>query len=226
MDDFSIVDERLERALRNLRGVNRWLGGYHAARSALRPMLRREPKLHLLDLGTGVADYPEHLVPWAERHGCYLEVTALDANPDTVRYAQQALDARMPERLRPRIEVVVGDALDMSYADDTFDVTLASLFLHHFHGSEAVDLLREMNRVSRRGLVVNDLHRHPLAYYGIKLLGAILPVSAMFKHDGPLSVLRGFTRDELATLARQSDLPRPQIDWRWAFRWVLHTLDV
>ena len=226
MDDFSIIDERLESALRDLRIVNRWLGGYGAARSALHPLFRRASRLRLLDLGTGVADYPEYLVQAADRNGCHLEVTALDANPATVRYAQATLDQRLSRRLRSRIDVVVGDALDLAYDRDTFDVTLASLFLHHFHGQEAIDLLREMDRVSRRGIVVNDLHRHPIAYYGVKVMGVVLARSVMFNHDGPLSVLRGFTHAELERLARAADLDSAQVYWRWAFRWVLHTLEL
>lgn len=230
MDDFSITDERLAEALEGLRRINRWLGGYAALRTALGPLVQKARArpgcrpLRLLDLGTGAADAPEHLVRWADAQGVRLEVAGVDANPATVAYARAALDRRLPPHLRGRVRVETADALALPYADDAFDAVLASLFLHHFDGEAAVALLREMQRVGRRGLVVNDLHRHVLAYYGIRALTAVLPTPEMVRHDAPLSVRRGFRRAELVALAEQAGLEAAAVRWRWAFRWVLSTL--
>ncbi len=229
MDDFSITDERLAEALKGLRRVNAWLGGHAALRTALRPLFRearREKRsLRLLDLGTGGADAPEHLVRWGARQGVRVEVVGVDANPVTVDYARQALGRRLEPRLRRRIRIETADALALPYDDGAFDAVLASLFLHHFDEAEAVTLLKEMQRVGRRGLVVNDLHRHPLAYYGIRVLTTLVPTPEMVRHDAPLSVRRGFCRAELQALAERAGLPETTtIRWRWAFRWVLSTL--
>lgn len=224
MDDFSITDGRLTRALSDLRWVNQWLGGHRAADSAIAPLLSERETLRVVDLGSGGADYPEHLARWGARQGKRIEVVAIDANPQTVSYAQSALDDRLPAALRSRAEVVCADALDLPYDDEAFDVAVAALFLHHFHGDDAVTLLREMDRVAR-GLVVNDLHRHPLSYYGVHAIGVVTGASEMFRHDGPLSVLRGFTRDELLHLADQAGVHGARIHWRWAFRWVLTTVE-
>ena len=206
MDDFAITDGRLTRALGDLRWVNRWLGGHRAAQSVLAPLLRRTGKLRIVDLGSGGADYPEHVVRWAHRQGLEADVVAVDANPQTVSHAQSALDDRLPAAMRDRVEVACADALDLPYDDDAFDVAVAALFLHHFHGVEAVALLREM------------------AYYGVRALGTVTQASAMFRHDGPLSVLRGFRRAELEELAAAAGLRGARVHWRWAFRWVLTTI--
>jgi len=224
MDDFAITDRRLTRALSDLRWVNRWFGGHRAADVTLRPLLRRTKTLRILDVGSGGADYPEHIVRWADREGYTVDVVAVDANPQTVSYAQTSLDHRMPPPLRDRVKVVCADALDLPYDDGAFDVATAALFLHHFHGKEAIALLREMDRVARHGVLVNDLHRHPMAYYGVRVLGAITRASVMFRHDGPLSVLRGFRRDELEQLAAEAGLRHARVHWHWAFRWVLTTI--
>lgn len=224
MDDFAITDDRLKRALSDLRWVNRWLGGHRAAQSVLAPLMRHTGRLRIIDLGSGGADYPEHVVRWAHRQGHQAEAVAVDANPQTVSHAQSALDHRLPAPLRDRVEVVCADALDLPYDDNAFDVAVAALFLHHFHGDEAVALLREMDRVARRGILVNDLHRHPVAYYGVRALGAVTQASEMFRHDGPLSVLRGFRRAELEELAAAAGLDDARVHWRWAFRWVLTTI--
>lgn len=224
MDDFDITDRRLTRALDDLRGVNAWLGGYAATRRVLAPWMRSGQTLRVLDLGTGVADIPERLVRDGAKRGADVEVTGIDANPATVRYAQEKLARRLPPSLRRRVHVDVGDALALPYDDDAFDVVTAALFMHHLDDDDAVRLLREMGRVARRGVLVNDLHRHWLAYYGIRALAALLPVSPMFRHDGPLSVRRGFRGAELVALAERAGLAGVQVRWHWAFRWTLSTL--
>jgi len=228
MDDFTIVDERLTTALDNLRYVNRWLGGYAATMKALAPLLHAWApgrRLRVLDLASGAADFPAYLVGWAARRGREVEVVGLDANPVTVAYARHALDRDVPASLRPRIRVDVGDALATPYDAEAFDVCVVTHFLHHLAHDEAVALLGEMRRVARHGFIVNDLHRHPLAYYGILALATALPVSPMFRHDGPISVLRGFTRAELRALAEDCGLERYDVRWHWAFRWTLTALD-
>ena len=226
MDDFSIVDARLAGALDDLRQVNRFLGGYASVRKAVAPFLhQRRGRTHLLDLGTGGADVPEYLVRWADRQGLDVRVTGLEANPATVRYARRRLDERLPPRLRRRIELVKGDAFAPPFQDGEVDIVVAALFLHHFHGRRAADLLAVMHRLACYGIVVSDLHRHPLAYWGIRAVGKLLPASVMFAHDAPLSVLRGFRRNELIDLAAEAGLPSYDLHWQWAFRWVLSTID-
>lgn len=226
MDDFTIVDARLHHALDQLRHVNRLLGGYRATMAVLAPFLRRHAgrTVRLLDVGTGVADFPEYVVGWAARRGLDVRVEGLDANAETVAYAAAVLDRRLAPPLRARVSMAKGDALALPYADGAFDAAMCSLFLHHFDDAAAVRVLREMDRVSRYGVVVNDLHRHPLAYRSIQAIVSLLPVSPMFRHDGPVSVLRAFRRSELEALAREAGLGRAEVRWCWAFRWVVSTL--
>jgi ubiquinone/menaquinone biosynthesis C-methylase UbiE len=228
MDDFSIVDERLFRALEDLRGVNRLLGGYATTMAVLGPFLKaqRGRTVRILDLGTGIADYPEHIVRWAARQDLDVEVVGIDANPVTVEAARSTLDRRLAPPLRRRIRLEVADALKLPYADRSFSVATAALFLHHFDTEEAALLVGSMARVAADGLIINDLHRHRLAYYGIIPLGSVLPVSEMFQHDGPVSVLRGFRRGELEQIARKAGVASYEITWHWAFRWCLSSLGV
>ncbi len=229
MDDFSIADDRLEQALRELRYVNRFLGGWRAVRSELNPVLeqRRGGSLKVLDVGTGLADIPEMIVGWGERVGVVVGVTAVDANPATVAFARNALDARMDRKLRGRIDVRTGNVFDLNLArDDSFDVVIASLVLHHFYDDDLVHALREMNRVASLGLIVNDLHRHPMAYAAIRVIAQLMPVSDMFLHDGPASVRRGFKPDELRDLAVAAGLHHFRVRRGWPYRITLSTLAV
>lgn len=224
MDDFSITDERLTKALADLRWINRVLGVYRSSDTVLRPLLETRNRLEVLDLGCGGGDYLCHLVRRGNHVGCRVRVVGLDANPATVKYARAYLDRELSSPLRSQVRVDVGDALDMPYERGAFDVVHAAHFLHHFHGRNAVRLLESMQGISRLGLLVNDLHRHLGAYLGILLLSRLLGMSSMVQHDGPLSVRRGFRRRELEDLARNAGLPPWSIHWHWAFRWTLSTL--
>lgn len=224
MDDFSITDARLTRALRDLRWTNRLLGTYAATDTVLDPLMRRHDCLRVLDVGCGGGDYLVHLARRGNQFGCRVEVTGIDANPVTVGHARAHLNAQMSPPLRSQVRVEVEDALSLPYDENAVDIVHAALFLHHFHGEVAVRLLAEMQRIARRGLLVNDLHRHLLAYVGIWLLSRGLRMAPMVQHDGPMSVRRGFRRGELRSLARQAQLPPPTIRWHWAFRWTLSTI--
>lgn len=229
MDDFSIIDDRLVDSLDQLRFVNRFLGGYAATMSVLKSFLRSKgtSKIRLLDLGTGVADFPEHIMQWSNKQSPPLkvEIVAIDANPATMAYANQSLNRRLPPRLRQKISLAVADVSALPYSVDSFDVVIATSLLHHFSEHQAIHIVQTMNRLARQGIVINDLHRHPLAYYGIKLLFSILPASAMMRNDGPLSVLRSFRRSELVSIAQAAGLMIFFLDRRWAFRWTLTTID-
>lgn len=229
MDDFSITDSRLTDALDQLRWVNQFLGGYSAPMAILKPLLRNSPSqtIRILDLGTGIADFPEFIVRWAaaQSPAIDVEIVAVDANPVTVAYAQAALQARLPVALRSQVQVEVADALALPYAENSFDVVMASMFLHHFAQDSAIAIVKSMQRIARNGIIINDLQRHPLAYYGIYTLTRLLRASPMMQNDGPLSVLRGFQARELQAIAAGAELPAFSLQWRWAFRWLLTTVN-
>jgi SAM-dependent methyltransferase len=231
MDDFSIADTRLTSALDQLRWVNQFLGGYSAPMEILKPMLLAQARsqsapIRILDLGTGIADFPEVIVRWAasQSPSPQVEIVAVDANPVTVDYAQKALHLRLTPELESKIKVEVADALALPYPDDSFDVVMASMFLHHFAQENAVTVVKAMQRIARNGIIINDLQRHPLAYAGIYSLTRILRASPMMQNDGPLSVLRGFKASELGEIAQAAELPKFSLKWRWAFRWLLTTV--
>jgi hypothetical protein len=95
------------------------------------------------------------------------------------------------------------------------------LFFHHFTADQLVDVLGSLKSQCRVGIVINDLHRHPLAYYSIKLLTQFFSKSSMVKFDAPLSVMRGFTRLEWEEILRQAGITDYTLKWKWAFRWEI-----
>ncbi len=207
MDDFSIQDMRIDDALLELKIVNRFLGGKATTRkgfSILRSKKGLDHSLSVLDAGSGGADVFE---TEKDRYS----IIALDKNPRTCSY----LHDHSP------YQVVCGDAMDIPFKPRSFDVVHVSLFLHHFTEKEIVALLLSFSKTARHGIIVNDLQRSILAFIGIKILTALFSRSAMVKNDGPLSVLRGFTKKELLTLLKECGFTRFTITWKWAFRWLI-----
>lgn len=213
MDEAGAAGADLERALVELRWINRFLGGTGATLNAF-GQLGLKGKVRVLDVGTGAGDIPVALVKWGRSIGVEMRVVVVDFNPAICTWARRQT-APFPE-----IEVLRADAFALPFALGSFDYVHSALFLHHFPQPTAARLLGLLFGLCRRGLIINDLHRHPLSFYPVKWGSVLWSRSRMVQHDGPLSVLRGFVRGELAELARQSGVPL-SLQWRWAFRWVM-----
>ncbi len=91
-------------------------------------------------------------------------------------------------------------------ADRSVDIVVASQLLHHFNRAAALQLVRELTRVARTGVVVGDLRRSRVAAAGIWLAAAALRFHAVSRHDGVVSVRRGYTKQELTELLREAGL--------------------
>ena len=214
MDDLSIQGPELERTLFEIEMVNRVLGGYGPSLEGLRRL--RGPKqdeLTVLDVGTGSGDIPRKMVEWGRRLGCRVHVTGIDLTPTTIDLARR--EAGDQEGLRFEQQ----DLFEMP-DEPSFDVVHAAATLHHFVGADAQRALGKMYRLSRRGVVVNDFHRHPLAWLGIRILTVLFSKSRLVRNDGPLSVLRSFHRSELVQMCQAEGIPTPTIGWRPMFRWL------
>src|SRR5690606_14889136 len=111
LDDLVLDDRSLRQALIELVMVNRFLGGYQATRAARGAYLRaRAPgPVHVLDLGSGLADGPADLVRWGHRQGIEIQVMALEGNAAICQFAEDWLDQHLEADLRGRVQVVQQD---------------------------------------------------------------------------------------------------------------------
>jgi ubiquinone/menaquinone biosynthesis C-methylase UbiE len=154
----------------------------------------------LLDVGTGSADIPTKIVDWARQRGVQIEFVVLDLNEIA------ACEAKTQTAAYPEIKTVCGDALNLPFADGSFDFVLASLFLHHFETPAAARLLKSFARVASKAFLVNDLRRHPLAYYTIKALTRIFTSNRLVRNDAAVSVLRGFGDSDITEIEQAANL--------------------
>lgn len=187
-------------SFREVWGVNRYLGGMAVLQRHLRPWLGRGP-LTLLDVAAGTGDVALELRRWASTAGTELRVCLLENHPQVLAIARERTGPV------PGMAVVAGDACHLPFATGEFDLAICNLALHHFSESEAIVLLRELERVSRLGWVVADLERHPLAYLSARLLATAVWRNPITRHDGPLSVRRAYHARELRRLADAAEVP-------------------
>lgn len=204
--------------LRDIRLINRWLGWTAAMVREVRIEAARRGlrEFTILDVGTGSADIPLALVAWARRVGWRLRALAGDISPEVLAAAQQIVRTARGNG----VDLFCFDATRAPFADRAVDIVICSLALHHFAPAAAVDLLRELGRVTGRLLIISDLERGWPGYLGARLLVAALR-NPMTHHDAPVSVLRAYTRDEVRDLATQAGLRGARVASRFPFRLVL-----
>jgi ubiquinone/menaquinone biosynthesis C-methylase UbiE len=196
------TDDDVAENLSDLRRINRLLGGTSVVLKALADSVsgKNLERISLLDVGTGSADIPAAVVDWCRSRGVEAVVAALDISERNIRVARTRLG------VSDRLSLLRADAVSLPFPDGSIDFVTASLFLHHFRDDDVVRLLAEFARVARRAVIVNDLMRNLVPYYFIKLSGPLIARSWLTRNDGPVSVLRGFTRDELSSLAGRAGL--------------------
>ena len=192
------TQEELEKSHRDLALVNRYLGDRRALLKHLSCHLRGMTEFSLLDLATGSADLPVTIVEWARKSKVKAAITAIDINELTLELASKRTASY------PEITLQAGDALALDIPDRSFDIVLCCKTAHHMTNRETVQLIREMRRIARRGYILLDLRRSWLPYALIYLLTRLSGRNRVTCNDGPLSVLKAYTPQELAALAKQA----------------------
>ncbi len=198
----------LRRSMRDVVRANALFGGASALLAELESTIGDLPLMAtLLDVGTGLGDIPARARHRAWAHGVQLRTIGLDIAPDLAAATAAQVDA-----------AVCADALRLPFADDSVDVVTCSQLLHHFPGNSGAALLRELDRVARVRVVVSDLRRSWLAAGGLWVASFPLRFHSVSRHDGVVSVLRGFTPAELRALVRDAVGANARVCRRFAFR--------
>lgn len=218
MDDFSIGGDLLRDTLDKLENINRWLGGNSVTIVGLKKILKNQSKnqeITIVDIGCGHGDILRDVAKFGRKEHYKFKLIGVDANATAIDYAKE-LSEEYPE-ISFQTENIFSD----DFKNREFHVVLATLFLHHFKEKELTSFLENTLKHTKIGIVVNDLHRHKLAYYLFMLLSIFIK-NKMIIEDGLTSVLRGFKRDDLQRISTKLKR-KTQISWKWAFRflWII-----
>jgi 2-polyprenyl-3-methyl-5-hydroxy-6-metoxy-1,4-benzoquinol methylase len=211
-DDIPFRD--IARNMLELDFINTWLGGHAISVEGLRQLSRGRQQISICEIGCGGGDNLRVLSRWCIRQGIDARVMGIDYNADCLSVAKERWAGGPAEWVHSDYRRVV-------FSGQRPDIIFSSLFCHHFTDEELVGQLRWMEEQAGLGWFINDLQRHPLAYYGIRLLTSGFSRSYLVRHDAPLSVLRGFHRREWQALLDQAVKGRYTLGWKWAFRWLI-----
>ena len=219
MDDLEISGAELIDNLDKIAIINQWLGGNALTKKSVLNLMQDMAKnkvLTIADLGCGNGDMLRVLARVGEKRGYQLKLIGIDANKATVDYAIEL------SKEFKNIEYHHLNVLSSEFDDIEFDIALCTLFLHHFEDEMALQLVQDLHKKATVGVIVNDLHRHALAYYLFKLI-TLFDSNQMMRYDGQLSILKGFKRKDLEAFANKIKC-KSRIRWKWAFRyeWLLY----
>lgn len=210
-------DEEIRGNLRDLERLNRYFGGVRTVLLHLGRMVggHSPGPVTILDIATGGADIPRAICRWARKRTLPVAIEAVD-HGDQVLAAATEWSIDFPEIRLRRVCAPL-----LPYPDRSFDYVISSLFFHHLNETEGIILLREMARIARRGLLVNDLLRSRLACLLTTMTTRLLSGNRLTRHDGPISVLRGFRAQELRRMATEAGLTDMRLSRHRWFRIAL-----
>jgi len=222
LDRPNLDPQELRACIKDVERLNRWFGGTRSVVAEVRRMVRRRGlrwNISVLDVGTGGADIPRALVRWGRSQGVSFRIVACD------RHAQIAGVAAASSAGDASISILRADALQLPFRAGQFDFVTCSLMLHHLAEEDVTTLLGKLQRLPRQALILSDLERGRLAYLGTWLGTNLVCRSPFTHHDGPVSVRRAFTLDELRTISRRAGCENMRWFRRPCFR-VVGVLEV
>ncbi len=216
LDGDNIPFHHIKKNMEELQFINAKLGGHAITITGVKKVIAQTKftsPIKIVEIGCGGGDNLQAIQKWALKNKVDAELTGIDLNPECILYAQS-----LKENIDTKF--ICSDYRQVHF-EIVPDVIFSSLFCHHFSNNELAAMLQWMKKNTATGFFINDLHRHRLAYYSIKLLTRVFSKSYLVKNDAPLSVLRGFTKEEWKNIFYNAGISTYQCLWQWAFRWLI-----
>lgn len=211
-NDIPFAD--IEQNMRELNFINTHLGGHAITIAGFKKLLGNKKQITVCEIGCGGGDNLWAIYQYCNKNNIAASFIGIDINADCIAVAKSKLGAT-------NARLIVADYKSVHFNEDKPGIIFSSLFCHHFSNEELLFMLAWMKARAADGFFINDLHRHPLAYYSIKFLSSIFSRSYLVKNDAPLSVKRGFKKKDWQQLMNKARIQQYHIYWKWAFRWLL-----
>jgi 2-polyprenyl-3-methyl-5-hydroxy-6-metoxy-1,4-benzoquinol methylase len=214
LDGVGIPFEDIALNLKELDFINSNLGGHSITINGFKQLTGKKENISVCEIGCGGGDNLKALSSYCNKNKIKASFTGIDINPDCIDYAKRSWN-------EGTINFIVSDYRLMQFGMVKPDIIFSSLFCHHFSEQELVEMVQWMQRNAGIGFFINDLHRHPVAYYFIRYMTKFFSKSYLVQNDAPLSVLRGFLRNEWKEIFRKAAISKYSIRWKWAFRYLV-----
>ena len=220
MDDFELQGPKLEKTLEDLDNINKWLGGNKITLQGIKKLLKGQPKsgiIQIADIGCGNGAILREIAKWGRSKNYRFQLIGIDANPHTIEIAEK-LSAYYSE-----IQYSTLNIFSDEYIKREFNIVLCTLTLHHFKNQEIIGILNNFYKQAKTGIVINDLHRSRMAYLLFQAFCRVFINNEIARKDGLTSILRGFKKKDLQSLASNIPAKNQEIRWKWAFRyqWII-----
>jgi len=213
-DDIPFTD--IQQNMQELNTINTYLGGHTVSLAGLKKLLQsidRKALITICEIGCGGGDNLLALASWCTKNHFNVNFIGIDIKPACIEFAQQQCKALHATWIASDYAAVIFQQKPT--------IIFSSLLCHHFKEDELVQMLQWMKQHAEKGFFINDLHRHWLAYYSIKLITKAFSNSYLVKNDAPLSVARGFSKKEWEQLLSHAGIDQYSLQWKWAFRHLI-----
>jgi 2-polyprenyl-3-methyl-5-hydroxy-6-metoxy-1,4-benzoquinol methylase len=214
LDADNIPFDDIKRNMQELDFINTKLGGHGISINGLQALAGKKTKLHICEIGCGGGDNLLALLRYCTKKNINFRFTGIDIKQSCIDFAKTRT------ALQPHTNWVVSDYSKVHF-DAKPDIIFSSLFCHHFTNEQLVTQLQWMEANCSTGFFINDLQRHWLAYYSIKILTRFFSKSYLVKNDAPLSVARGFKKREWLDIFKKAGIENYELQWKWAFRFLI-----
>jgi SAM-dependent methyltransferase len=218
LDQDNIPFRDVLRNMEELNTVNYLLGGHSITCEGIRQIMKAKARPDdyewlICEIGCGNGNNLAVIYEWCLDHNIKARFIGIDINPGCIASTKAS-------KTGGKSTYITSDYQKVKFIQKP-DIIFSSLFCHHFNDEQMTDQLLWLKKNSIDGFFINDLHRHPFAFYSIRLLTMIFSRSYLVKNDAPLSVLRGFIKNDWERLMRSAGIDNFSIKWKWAFRWLI-----
>ncbi len=215
MDDPKIDKKLISKNLGELDLLNRYTGGHAVTLQGVKTLIGENKIYTVVDLGCGSGDALKYLAKWGRKNSVKLKLIGVDNNIHAIQYLKRNCMGF------PEISGIVMDYGEYLMNSPPTDIFMCNLFCHHLDNNSLLELFKALRKKARVGFVINDLQRSKISYYSVWFLTRLLNGSELAKNDGPVSVNKGFLREELEQLLVQSGHAYFSIQKKWAFRYLV-----
>lgn len=221
LDGTDIPFADIRQNMRELNIINKRLGGHAITIAGVKKILSQctaNEHLTICEIGCGGGDNLQAISQWCHKKNIPVTFIGIDIKQECIDFAQQQYPLL-------NCQWLLSDYKELSFlADDQPAIIFSSLFCHHFNEQQLVTMLQWMQYNASNGFFINDLHRHWLAYYSIRLITRFFSHSYLVKNDAPLSVAKGFIQSDWQKIIAAAEIKNYSITWKWAFRHlIVHT---